>query len=212
MKWIIYSLLLVNLGMGVWHYGMPLLNKPVAETLSAEAAPQLILLSEREMTTASADQSRCFSLGPFSSKAKSRAAVKKLAKQGIDAKWKKSSERVSEGFWVLLPPANSREQAKQTIKELREKGEKDFFLIVSGEELNGISLGVFAKTESAQRRLKQIKNKGFRPIVQTVHLPNTDYWVEWPRTEGFSVSDKLILQLKKRNKKMGIVEKYCKIR
>lgn len=213
MKWIIYSLLLLNIGVAVWHFRMPLLNKPVSDSQwSASATPQLILLSESEQPahTLSGASQRCFSLGPFSSEAKSRAAAKQLAKQGIDVEQQKSSERVREGFWVLLAPAENREKARETIKALKEKGEKEFFLVVTGEQLNGISLGVFSKIESAQRRLAQVKKIGFSPIVQTVHLPNTDYWLEWPRANEQQISDKLILQLKKQNQEIGIVEKRCK--
>lgn len=214
MKWIIYSLLLVNIAVAVWHYRMPLLNQVSDNRLPASTDPRLILLSEREQSgdTLYGASQRCFSLGPFTSEARSRAAAKQIAKQGITAKQQKSRERVREGFWVLLPPAESRDKARETIKELKEKGEKDFFLVVSGDELNGISLGVFAKTESAQRRMTQVKKLGFNPVVQTVHLPNTDFWLEWPRSTERQVSDALILQLKKQNQKIGIVEKLCESR
>lgn len=212
MKWIIYSLLLINIGVAVWHYRMPLLNiSSPASSLSSTSTPKMILLSEKGSPAGDQSNSkqRCYSLGPFSSESKSTDAAKQLSKNGIEVKLQKSSERVQEGFWVLLPPAENREQAKQTIRELKKKGEKDFFLVVTGEQLNGISLGVFAQSESAQRRLNQVKKMGFSAVVETVHLPSTDYWLEWPRDTEQQVSDSLMMDLKKQSPEIGVVEKRC---
>jgi hypothetical protein len=211
MKWIIYSLLLVNLGAAVWHYRMPLLAIGSVEQSQNPSTPELILLSERTPleSEVEGDHQRCYSLGPFSSETRADQAARLLAKQGLEVERKKSSERVREGFWVLLPPAESREAARATIEQLKQKGEKDFFLVVTGDQLNGISLGVFSQTESAQRRLAQVKKMGFSPVVQTISLPNTDYWLQWPRTAPKTISDELILQLKQKNQEIGIVERRC---
>lgn len=209
MKWIIYSLLLVNLGMVVWHFSMPSLNQEIKEPELYE--PHLIRLSEFTEETASSENlaSRCFSLGPFSSDSKAKAAQKQLRIWGVEAEYRKSDERVREGFWVLLPPASSRDAAQKTVRDLKLKGEKDFFLVATGQQENAISLGVFAKSESANRRLRQVKEKGFSPVVQTIHLPSKDYWLDWPRTTEVRLTDNQLQKIKKQNTEIGQVERRC---
>lgn len=210
MKWIIYSLLLINLGVALWHFSNPALNEDARQSASSE--PRLIRLSEftEEAIGSSEDlASRCYSLGPFSSASKAKKAQQQLVNWGIEAQQRKSEERVREGFWVLLPPASSRDAAQETVRELKLKGEKDFFLVVSGQQENGISLGVFAKSDSANRRLKQLKGKGFKPIVQTIHLPSKDFWLDWPRTTEVRITDSQLQKIKKQNAKIGQVERAC---
>lgn len=210
MKWIIYSLLLVNLGAVVWHLSMPNLNQEIKEPALYE--PRLIQLSEFSQDSAKFTEnlaSRCFSLGPFSHDNKAKAAQKLLRKWGVEAEYRKSEERVREGFWVLLPPASSRDAAKKTVRDLKLKGEKDFFLVATGQQENAISLGVFAKSESANRRLRQVKEKGFAPVVQTIHLPSKDYWLDWPRTSEIRITDTQLQKIKKQNKDIGQVERRC---
>lgn len=210
MKWIIYSLLLVNLGMAVWHFSMPGLNPEIKPPALHE--PRLIQLSEFNQEKVEISEnlaSRCFSLGPFSSSSKAKNALQQLQKWGVEAEFRKSEERVREGFWVLLPPASSRDAAQETITELKLKGEKDFFLVVSGQQENGISLGVFAKSDSANRRLKQVKDKGFEPVVQTIDLPSKDFWLDWPRNSQVLLTDSQIQQLKKESTEIGQVEVKC---
>lgn len=210
MKWIIYTLLLINIAAAVWHLSMPVLNEDARQSASSE--PRLIQLSEftREPVIPSAElASRCFSLGPFSSAGNAKKAQYQLTKWGIDAEQRKSEERVREGYWVLLPPASSRDAAQRTIRELKLKGEKDFFLIVSGQQENGISLGVFAKSESANRRLTQVKEKGFEPVVETITLPSKDFWLFWPRTSKERISDSQLQKIRKQNPEIGQVERAC---
>lgn len=210
MKWIIYSLLLINLGVAVWHFSMPKLNQEIKQPSLYE--PRLIQLSEFTQDKAIAGEnlaSRCFSLGPFSSAGKAKKARQQLSKWGIEAQQRKSEERVREGFWVLLPPASSRDAAQKTIRDLKLKGEKDFFLVATGQQENGISLGVFAKSESANRRLKQVKEKGFAPVVQTISLPSKDFWLDWPRMTEVHISDSQLQKIKKQNSEIGQVERAC---
>ena len=210
MKWIIYSLLLVNLGVAVWHFSMPSLNQEIKEPALYE--PRLIQLSEFTQEKPSSSESlasRCFSLGPFTSDTKAKAAQKQLRKWGLEVEYRKSDERVREGFWVLLPPASSRDAAQKTVRDLKLKGEKDFFLVATGQQENAISLGVFAKSESANRRLRQVKEKGFKPVVQTIHLPSKDYWLDWPRTAEVRITDNQLQKIRKQNGEIGQVERRC---
>lgn len=210
MKLIIYSLLLINLVVALWHLSMPELNEDVEQSSTSE--PRLIRLSEFTRETAMSSSGldgRCFSLGPFSSENNAKKALQQLSRWGIEPELNKNEEKVQEGYWVLLPPASSRDAAQKTTRELKLKGEKDFFLVVSGQQENAISLGVFAMSESANRRLQQIKDKGFKPIVQTIHLPSEDFWLDWPRTTEVHLTDSQLQKLKKQNPDIGQVERAC---
>jgi hypothetical protein len=176
MKWIIYSLLLVNIGFAVWHWNMPLLNSQSDDMVEQDSdIPRLVLLSEKNAPQASrAGERRCYSLGPFVSKAEGIATRKILAKNEIKANLRNNRDQVNEGYWVLLPPAASREEANKTVSLLREKGEKEFFLVVSGEQLNAISLPSPNRPSAALPRLKNWDSHQWYRVL-SYRLPATGW-------------------------------------
>ena len=62
--------------------------------------------------------------------------------------------------WVHLPPAASREAARQTVLELRRKGVRDIAILRRDARRNVVSLGVFGKRSNANRRVAQLEQAG----------------------------------------------------
>lgn len=144
----------------------PSLVAPVGqEELSAE---QPITMTEQ-----------CLRLSNITTVNEQNALADELGALGIEILDKGSEPATKSNHWVLLPPAKSRTEAKETLAKLKSKGIKDYYLVGDGENENAISLGVFSRPESAQRRVVQIRNTklGLKPVIEAVVLPTTRYWL-----------------------------------
>jgi hypothetical protein len=216
MKWIIYALLLANLAFGLWHYRSQDLTsvKPqsadddnlrlvlVKEFLAQQAKPPTV-----GQATQAESSSSCYTLGPFKAVDDANAVRDQLKSAGLVAKRRMSKDTSRKGFWVLLPPESSRSQARQNINLLKEKGIKDYFLVVTGEQTNAVSLGVFAQSDTAQRRFEEIKAMGFKPKLQNVDLPLREYWLDWPVEQ--SLPPDMLDKVRKQYNGVGQTTRSC---
>ena len=211
MKWIIYTLLLLNIAMFAWHYQS---GKPVSVTTQVsqqqdEAAISLVLLQEQRLQKEQAATRWCYSLGPFADKQQADKARAILNSSGIKANRRVSNDARRKAYWVLLPPAESREAAQKSIARLKQLEVDDYFMVVSGEKTNAISLGVFSQFESAHRRIKQMQDLGFQPKFENVELPKREYWWDWPRDGGKALPDREITKVKQISNQVKQIERDC---
>ncbi len=218
MKWLIYILLLVNLGMFVWHYQS---SSPGHIKQSQQVAlPKLVLL--REVLPDSRSRKRfpistledlktkhCYRLGPFAGKKPVSKALALLNSRGIMAKQSSYKDKNKDGFWVFIPPQSSRKKANVIISEFKAMGEKHFFLVASGEFKNAISLGLFSLRKHANSRLDEMKNLGFNPAMRNVNLPKSLFWLDWERDPEHHISREVFVTLRERYKDIGQVEVLC---
>lgn len=66
--------------------------------------------------------------------------------------------------WVLLPPAESREAAYESFRELRARG-IDAYLVMEGPQENAVSLGLFESRRAAENVLSQRQSQGLEAIL-----------------------------------------------
>lgn len=216
MKWVVYALLLVNLAVGLWHYRFKQADTTSTAT-PADDALHLVLVKEflaQEETTSAqaamnnaANTARCYTLGPFKSKDDAGTVTEQLTAQGIPVTPRLSRDNSRQGFWVLLPPAQTRQLARQSINELKANGIKDYFLVVTGEQTNAVSLGVYSQADLAQRRSDAIARLGFSPKIQNVDLPLREYWLDWP--VDYSLSAGILEKLRKQYNGIGQAQRGC---
>jgi hypothetical protein len=189
MKWTIYILLLANLGFGLWHYRSIDLGEQQApvddDNLRLVLLKEYLARQEQESQSPPSEEvtRRCNTLGPFKNKKSANTIRAELIALGIKAERRTSKDNTRKGFWVLIPPEKNRKQAKAHVAELKQKNIKDYFLVVTGEQANAVSLGVFSRSELAQRRYEDIKKLGFKVRVQQVDLPLREYWLDWPKDQ-----------------------------
>jgi hypothetical protein len=214
MKWIIYTLLLTNLAFGLWHYRSVELNNE--QTPVDDDNLRLVLLKEylaqqeqkgTAVDSADSATSRCNTLGPFKSKKAANAIKAELVALGIKAERRTSKDNKRKGFWVLLPPEETRKLAREHIKELKNQNVKDYFLVVTGEQINAVSLGVFSKSELAQRRYDQIKKLGFNVKIRQIDLPLREYWLDWPRDQ--QLLPEVLDSFRERHPNIGQTDRAC---
>jgi sporulation related protein len=67
------------------------------------------------------------------------------------------------GFWVYIPPVETRTEVDRKIAELRKLGIEEYYAVESqGPMRNAISLGIFRTEEAAAAYLERLRDKGVR--------------------------------------------------
>lgn len=124
---------------------------------------------------------QCGRFGPF---AEQTAAAAWLANLPTGIKGELTTAPVSTvtGYYVLVPPAATQEEAKTVLAAIRQAGVKDTWLFRSGELANAISLGLYSRAESAERFAKVVRAKGFGVELRE-KTRSTDQWWVGLRTE-----------------------------
>ncbi|HEX9686200.1 MAG TPA: SPOR domain-containing protein [Burkholderiales bacterium] len=70
------------------------------------------------------------------------------------------------GYWVYMPPLRSKNEVDRKVRELREFGVTEFFVVQdAGQWRNAISLGIFRTDEAAQAFLAGLRRRGVRSAV-----------------------------------------------
>ncbi len=217
MKWAIYILILANLGFGLLHYRSEVLTDN--KTPVDDDNLRLVLLkeyleqeqdSQNQPDTIASDViavARCNTLGPFKSKKVANTLRKKLVRLGLSAERRMSKDNKRKGFWVMIPPAESRKIAKQSVRELKKKDIKDYFLVVTGAQTNAVSLGVFSRSDLAQRRYDEIQEFGFMVKIRQVDLPLREYWLDWPQEQSLLADD--LAAFRKEYPNIGQTDRPC---
>ena len=67
-------------------------------------------------------------------------------------------------FWVYLVSTSDAE-ALQNLDDLGRRGVTDYMLVRRGDQNDTISLDFFRSQESVNRRLAEMNQKGYRPVV-----------------------------------------------
>ncbi len=87
-------------------------------------------------------------------------------------------------FWVYLE-ASTEDDAKNNLAELKRKGVKDYMLVREGDLKNAISLGLFRSQDSVTRRLEEMSEQGYKPVVVPKFEKTDQYWINASLAEGF---------------------------
>ena len=107
----------------------------------------------------------CYTYGPIPNQEESALLSKWLNERNILYSQRQTDEQGKQLFWVYLTPRESRAQAEAALKDLKKQGIKDMMLVREGDLLNAISLGLFSSQAAVNRRLNEIKTKGYQLVV-----------------------------------------------
>ena len=139
------SMIKMDEGMGIFENGEG----------HAETEP---LFPEKEKTV-------CYTYGPIPDDKESALLSDWLSDRGIQHEQRQTDEKGRQMFWVYLAPQETQAQAEAALKDLKQKGVSDLHLIRSGDLLNAVSLGLFSSQSAVNRRLNEIKAKGYQSVV-----------------------------------------------
>ena len=136
--------------------------------------------AEPEAVSAQIPGEDCVHAGWFRERASVDEAAAWMQARGAEAvKVRQEDQQVIRNYYqVYLPPASNREAAKAMAGELRDKGVEDIFVISSGPQTNGISLGVFRSKNNTSRRVAELEKLGYSVLTTANTTTVTGYVVE----------------------------------
>ncbi len=140
------------------------------------------------------EQSEIMLLGGFADEQLVQTLQQRLLSLDIQSTIADLDNKVDIEYWVYLAPLASRKASVRQLKELQNR-KIDGYLITQGELTNGISLGMFARDESAQSVAERLKEAGYEPLVKVVERSQRLYWVAISDSSRRLVDQPLLKQL-----------------
>jgi len=212
MKWLIYILLIINIGFAAWHFrGLDMREDGADGVLDINNENQLVLLSEfQQQSKTNLGAKLCYSLGPFTKVSQAEKAQVLLKAKNIESKRIRLRDTSRSGYWVILPASETRQEANKHIRRLKKLKVDDYFLVATGSHENAVSLGVYSQKKLARRRVDEMIRLGFIPRMESVSLPRKVYWLNWYKDAKSQPSDTLLSNIKQQYQQISKIERSCK--
>ncbi len=157
---------------------LDVLMSETAVTEQVEITEMLDYESDGLLTNTSAKVTVCYTYGPIPNLKESRLLSDWLNDREILYNERQTDEQGRQLFWVYLAAQGSRESAEAAMKDLKLKGITDMRLIREGDLSNAISLGLFSSQAAVNRRLNEIKAKGYQSVVIPYSGGNKIHWFD----------------------------------
>lgn len=202
MRWLFLGLLIVNALYFVWNQQNFAIKtaeiKPVT-TLDGLRKENVKLINEvadlkKPPARARNKQAEIMLLGGFSDEKTAQTLQQRLLSLDIQSKITGVNSQVDLEYWVYLAPLASRQASVRQLKEMQAR-KIDGYLITQGDLSNGISLGMFAREDSAQSVAMRLKEAGYEPLVKIVERSQRLYWVAINEESRRLVDQSLLKQL-----------------
>lgn len=204
MRWTFLFLLVLNLFYYVWHQQQAPLRvkeiQPVSlyrgtqqdiQLVSEAESPQLSVSS---VAADSAQASTCLFLGGFEREDVAKAIEQRLLSTDIKAEVEIVDAASGLDFWVYLAPLASRQASLRQLKELQAR-KIDSYIISQGDLVNGISLGIFPRNDSAQSVMQRLREAGYEPLLRELARAHRNYWVKIAPQSRILLNDALLERL-----------------
>jgi hypothetical protein len=120
----------------------------------------------------------CFTFGPFDKEETVATAFEAISAAGGNVKRRQVEQRTPRAYWVYLAPTESYADAQEKVRELRNKGISDLFIMGKGEKQNAISLGLFSSKVTADQRYEEVMALGMHPIAETQYRVTMIEWLD----------------------------------
>lgn len=146
----------------------------------------------------------CFSYGPFTDNRQTEDLMTWFQQQRVAVQQRLETEKDNQLFWIYLKPQASRDSAIQAIEDLKSKGITDYRLIETGDLRNAISLGLFSTQASVNRRLNELKNKGYQPVVVPYRDAKAIYWIDVKLTDQQDVLTRMFTEYPARHNSIPV--------
>lgn len=183
MKWWVWLLVLLNVGLLVYFNLDVIAPKPVVSN-RAMNAEKLKVLSAKEIETmpmrqapqpvvaavdlAPAAATTCYKWGNFT-KTNLPSAQVVLVRLGLQGKVNQESVTGQDRrFWVYYPPLKNAELAQQKAEEIRAMGVDELFIVQDSQWRNAISFGLFNEEQLASNLLTSLQQKGVKGATKAL--------------------------------------------
>ncbi len=204
MRWLFLFLLVLNLFYYVWHQQQAPLRPKEVESLSLYKGGQqdIRLLSESgnvqprraAVTPAPTEEAVCLFLGGFEREEQAREVEQRLTSLDVRSAVEPVDATAGTDYWVYLAPLASREASLRQLKELQAR-KIDSYIVTQGDLVNGISLGIFPRMDSAESVMQRLRDAGYEPFMRELARAHRDYWVRIAPESRRLVDDPLLEQL-----------------
>ncbi|MET0988516.1 MAG: SPOR domain-containing protein [Steroidobacteraceae bacterium] len=124
----------------------------------------------------------CVSVGPFSTLSEATRAAATLSAAGFNPKQRIEQGELWAGYWVYVPDLGVPGAAESAIRQLRERGVADVF-VLPGESAPVLSLGVFVDIDRARRRAQTAQELGLRVRMVDRKRTGSIYWIDATPTQ-----------------------------
>jgi hypothetical protein len=124
----------------------------------------------------------CGTVGPLEEEKDANSLLETLAEREMAAVIRKESVQKASGFWVIIPPFATVQEARVEENRLASASVKDYRRFYRGEFKNGISLGIYSRRRNADIRKAAIEAKGFSPEVVPRTRRITEFWLDYKAT------------------------------
>ena len=155
-------------------------SDPASDLIFAAAAP-LASVPEppREPEPpAPAPPPLCYSIGPMLADEEISAMGEWLEGQGGQLELRVDERRELSLYWVYFPSLPSRAAAVERVSRMKAEGLNDIYIIPAGDQANAISLGVYSQRSSLDRRLRELKAKGYDPSIVPRYRTTKAAWFD----------------------------------
>lgn len=129
-----------------------------------------------------AESTRCFEAGPLPEE-KVAQAVEDLEALGVKVQVRWETTRKPRSYWVYLPPFPNIDAAREMLRRLKADEVRDFIRVMKGSDRNAISLGLYSRQGTAQKRVEQLREKGYEPELDVRYQETRSAWLE-TRSDG----------------------------
>lgn len=202
MRWSFLLLLVLNLFYYVWHQQQAPLRAKEIEPVSVykDAQQNIRLLSESgaprrgAASAATGGAEVCLFLGGFEREEEAREVEQRLLSLDIQSHIQPIDAAAGVDYWVYLAPLASRQASLRQLKELQAR-KIDSYIITQGDLSNGISLGIFPRSDSAESVMQRLREAGYEPLMRELPRAHRSFWIRIAPESRRLADDQLLGQL-----------------
>ena len=132
----------------------------------------------------------CFSVDPLSTTEEVDQIGEWLASRGGMSTLREDERREVSRFWVYFPPFENRDVALARVQQMQNDQIDDIYVIHRGDKANAISLGLYSHRESLDRRLSELREKGYEPSIERRYETKISSWFDVAFPAGITFSTK----------------------
>lgn len=156
-----------------------------SEPLAAETTVVQAVDLSTEINSDAIASDTCVEIGPLADQQSVATVRNWLHTRTTIVHTRAETVRERRYFWIYLEPA-SPEQARKNLNDLAQRGVKDYMLIQRGGLKNAISLGLFRSQDSVNRRLAEMTEQGYKPVVVPQFETTENFWIRATMAAGFA--------------------------
>jgi hypothetical protein len=171
-----YALLFLNLAFFAWGHWVGQPHEAVAAAPATPAVPTLELV-KMAPASAAASPSHCRTIGPFPDAAAVAAASDAMRAHGWVPRDRAVDSSVADGYWVYIGGLTAAAQ-RTVLARLNAAGIHDAAAMTQPEQSDRVSVGFFSDQKHAVRRAEQVRQLGFKPVLDLHQRTVSTHWLD----------------------------------